>query len=138
MAAGLYRVASSSGESDLGVDATMVSRWERGTRHPRPRYVRLLAQLFDLPVEELGLVEEDDPEAGEADHDSFVDRVAALLGLAAVPYPRGGEPGRPEPWERLEWALGRPGQVDPATVDELERVTQALESLEPTAIGSRD
>src|SRR5215471_7931392 len=56
VAAGLCRVASGRGEADLGVDATMVSRWERGTRHPRPRYVRLLCELFDLPVDPLGLV----------------------------------------------------------------------------------
>jgi transcriptional regulator with XRE-family HTH domain len=143
VAAGLYRVACAAGESDLGVDATMVSRWERGTRHPRPRYVRWLSQLFDLPVEELGLIQDadlpDGPDAADeqAASGDLMDGVAALLGLASVsPFLRGGQPPRPEPWERLEWALGRPGQVDPATVDELERVTRALESLEPTAIGS--
>ena len=60
VAAGLCRIASGRGEPDLGVDATMISRWERGTRHPRPRYVRLLCQLFDLPVEQLGLVRDAD------------------------------------------------------------------------------
>src|SRR5215471_14515714 len=61
VAAGLYRVASAAGEADLGVDATMISRWERGTRHPRPRYVRLLCQLFDLPADNLGLLGAPDP-----------------------------------------------------------------------------
>lgn len=62
VASGLCRVASTRGEPDIGVDATMVSRWERGTRHPRPRYVRLLCELFDLPVEQLGLVRDGDVE----------------------------------------------------------------------------
>jgi hypothetical protein len=36
----------------------MVGRWERGVRHPCPRYVGLLCQLFELPADKLGLVEE--------------------------------------------------------------------------------
>ena len=58
VAAGLHRVAASLGEPELGVDATMVSRWERGTRKPRPRYVRLLCHLFELPAEQLGVIED--------------------------------------------------------------------------------
>ena len=60
VAAGLHRLAARLGEPELGVDATMVSRWERGTRRPRPRYVRLLCRLFELPAEQLGVVEDDD------------------------------------------------------------------------------
>jgi transcriptional regulator with XRE-family HTH domain len=153
VAAGLYRVASAMGDADLGVDATMVSRWERGMRHPRPRYVRLLCQLFDLPAEQLGLVR--DPELAlvpllpadrlqgdEADRRDFLQRLATLLGLAAVnpslgPSSTGFEPLQPESWERLDRALGRPGRMDAETVDHLERVTHALESLEPTAIPAR-
>jgi DNA-binding XRE family transcriptional regulator len=51
----LHRLADSLGGAELGVDATMVGRWERGTRTPRPRYARLLCRLFDASVEELGL-----------------------------------------------------------------------------------
>jgi len=60
VAAGLHRLAASLGEAELGVDATMISRWERGTRRPRPRYVRLLSSLFELPAEQLGIVEDAD------------------------------------------------------------------------------
>src|SRR5437588_1804477 len=117
VAAGLYRVASGVGEPDLGVDATMVSRWGRGTRHPRPRYVRLLCQLFDLPPEQLGLIRDADlsvvpviPRGGERedepDRRDFIERVASLLGAAALPpYLCTGTPcpacrpqARPDAW----------------------------------------
>jgi transcriptional regulator with XRE-family HTH domain len=151
VAAGLYRVATGLGEGELGVDATMVSRWERGTRRPRPRYVRLLCRLFDLPAEQLGLVREpelvplaplDPLGCDETERREFLHQVATLLGLAALPPflpagPAGAESPRSEPWERLDRALNRPGQVDVATVEHLERVTQALERLEPTAVSSR-
>src|SRR2546430_16360272 len=52
----LHRLAMAGPE--LGVDAHMVGRWERGVRRPAPRYVALLCQLFELPADELGLVEE--------------------------------------------------------------------------------
>src|SRR5258708_2375545 len=128
VAAGLYRVASATGETDLGVDATMVSRWERGTRRPRPRYVRLLCQLFDLPAEQLGLVQGADLElvqlvpgdrleGSEVERRDFLHGVASLFGLASLspvmrPSAPGLEPMTPDSWERLERALNRPGTVD--------------------------
>jgi transcriptional regulator with XRE-family HTH domain len=153
VAVGLCRVANSVGESDIGVDSTMVSRWERGTRRPRPRYVRLLCQLFDLPAEQLGLVEDsemglvsplpaDGIEGDETVRRDFLQGAAALLGLAHLspflrPSAPGIQPARPEAWERLEHALRRPGLVDEETVQHLERTTQALEGLEPTALSAR-
>src|SRR5258708_16889610 len=100
VAVGLFRVASAVGETELGVDATMVSRWERGTRRPRPKYVRLLCRLFDLPAEQLGLVEDsemdllpplpaDGMEGHETNRRDFLQRAATLLGLAHLsPFPR--------------------------------------------------
>jgi len=152
VAAGLYRVASGLGESDLGVDATMISRWERGTRHPRPRYVRLLCQLFDLPAEQLGLVRDadvsvvpllpGDREDGESERRDFIEGMAALLGSVTLPphlcdTRRGDGATTLETWDRLDRALSRPGHIDLETVAELERMTIALESMEPTAISSR-
>ncbi len=148
VAAGLYRVASTVGEADIGVDATMVSRWERGIRRPRARYVRLLCQLFDLPAEQLGLVQDaelalvpllpvDRLEGDDSERRDFLQRVAVLLGLAPLsPHLRTSVPGF-EAWERLDRALGQPGHVDLETVQHLEGVTHALESLEPTAVSSR-
>jgi hypothetical protein len=44
----------------------------------------------------------------------------------------------PEPWERLERVLARPGRIDPATIVHLDRAVTALESMEyelaPTAL----
>ena len=60
VAAGLHRVAAGLDEPELGVDAAMVSRWERGTRKPCARYVRLLCHLFELPAEQLGVIEDPD------------------------------------------------------------------------------
>jgi transcriptional regulator with XRE-family HTH domain len=58
VADGLSRSAIELGEPEPGVDRNTVSRWERGIRHPRPRYVRLLCHLFGLPTDRLGLMKE--------------------------------------------------------------------------------
>jgi RNA polymerase sigma factor (sigma-70 family) len=55
----LRRLAESHGDVDLGVDGNMVSRWERGSRRPTPRYIRLLCQLFDLDGPSLGFTDGD-------------------------------------------------------------------------------
>src|SRR2546430_780135 len=147
VAAGLHRLAASLGEAELGVDATMISRWERGTRRPRPRYVRLLSSLFELPAEQLGIVEDADlavlPEVSgvaweddEVERRDFIGKVSVLLGVAALPMPR-FEPAGQEPWERLFRALQSPGRVDQETVDHLEQITLALESLGPTQVSAR-
>ena len=84
----------------------MVSRWERGVRHPSARYVRLLCRLFRLRADQLGLVEGLD----EFDHDrpggnlTDVDRreffgvAAAILGEVAL------DPGSARAWEGLTTA----------------------------------
>src|SRR2546421_7498428 len=56
VAEGLHRLSQDGPE--LGVDAHMVGRWERGVRRPAPRYVALLCRLFELAADELGLVED--------------------------------------------------------------------------------
>src|SRR5262245_43282448 len=84
VARGLHRLAGELGEEVAGVDGNMVSRWERGVRRPRPRYVRLLCMLFELSPTQLGLVEdspavdESTPPAAKA-HDSR--RADEILGL---------------------------------------------------------
>src|SRR5467141_3229105 len=114
VAAGLHRLASGLGEPAPGVDATLVSLWERGTSTPPPRVVRLLTTLFDLPAEELGIVRDQELEPifrpqGVVDDEwsrrQFVEKVAALLRTAALPpgFQRTGS----EPWERLMRALNQ-------------------------------
>jgi transcriptional regulator with XRE-family HTH domain len=146
VAAGLHRLAASWGESELGVDAAMVSRWERGSRRPRPRYMRLLCRLFELPAEQLGIVDEDehaqlrepmrDGLEDDVERRDFMQRMATLLGAATAPMPH-FEAGSPEPWKRLAMALRRPGPVDDATVDHLEQITVALQSLGRTQLSAR-
>jgi transcriptional regulator with XRE-family HTH domain len=139
VAAGLHRLAADISESELGVDAPMVGRWERGTRKPRPRYVRLLSVLFELPAEQLGFLEDGDlellpaPATGQAGDEAtreFIGQVSALLGVASLPA------GALEPWERLSMALGQRTHVDAQTVDHLEGITVALERLEATPVSS--
>jgi transcriptional regulator with XRE-family HTH domain len=135
--AGLHRLAATLGEPEIGVDATTVSRWERGTRRPRPRYVRLLCRLFELPAEQLGVVDEDPAEHLLEDHDlerrNFMQRIAGLLGAAAVPI----APIGADPWERMDRALRGVDRVGPGAVDHLEGITIALQRLGPTEVSSR-
>ncbi len=58
----------------------------------------------------------------------FIRRVATLLGMAAVAMP---------PVDALEHALTRRARIGPETVDQVERVTVALQSLGPTEVSSR-
>jgi transcriptional regulator with XRE-family HTH domain len=44
------------GERQLGVSASLISRWEHGVTQPRPPSPKLLCQLFNATAEELGLV----------------------------------------------------------------------------------
>lgn len=55
MAERLAEFGRESGERGLGVNGTMVSRWERGEREPRPPYPKLLAALYGTDAHELGL-----------------------------------------------------------------------------------
>ena len=144
VAMGLQRLAAGWGEPEPGVDAAMVSGWERGVSRPVPRSVGLLCALFELPAEELGLVLDREarplvPARGAMDDEwsrrQFVERMADLLRTWAEPTSI-VKPGS-EPWERLQRALTQRTRVDPETVGQLERTTVALENLEPTEVGSR-
>ena len=52
VAEAINELASKQGKS-AGVTANTVSRWERGITRPSPLYRRLLAELYDVPVEQL-------------------------------------------------------------------------------------
>ncbi|HZV52214.1 MAG TPA: helix-turn-helix transcriptional regulator [Candidatus Dormibacteraeota bacterium] len=152
VASGLHQVAASLGEEEPGVDATTVSRWERGVRRPRPRYVRLLSRLFELPADQLGLVnrfepgadpvpgsgrpapdapEPEDPtatELEEMERREFIRKLTTAFGTALLP-PALDQLG-PEPWTALARALKRPPALDRGTLDELESRTIGLHLLE--------
>jgi transcriptional regulator with XRE-family HTH domain len=141
--AGLHRLAATLGEPEIGVDGTTVSRWERGTRRPRPRYVRLLCHLFELPAEHLGLIEDGPTQPSSAgahlsgDDDlerrDFIQRMAGFVGAAAVPI----APLEAARWNRVDLALPGTARIGPETVDHLEGITIALQSLGPTGVSSR-
>lgn len=103
VADGLQAIA----DEPLGVDAQVVSRWERGARRPNPRYVRLLCRLFQLPADQLGLVDGPDdlglppPEEGglsALDRRNFLAVSGAILGEITL------NPLGPAPWEELSSA----------------------------------
>ncbi|HXL42293.1 MAG TPA: hypothetical protein VN986_07145 [Actinomycetota bacterium] len=56
VAAGLQELAALLGEAAPGVDANLVSKWERGVRTPGPYYTPRLCLLFQLPPQGLGFV----------------------------------------------------------------------------------
>ncbi len=145
VANGLHSLAATLGESEPGVDATAVSRWERGARRPRPYYVRLLCRLFELPADRLGLVEERvgehvapqpaappveltaAPDIEDMQRREFIRKLATTFGTVVMPY--GLEPLSLQPWEQLSKALRRPPGIDPGAVAELESATAGLHLL---------
>ena len=108
MAHQLRHLAFRLGETEPGVDANMISRWERGLHRPGPRYVRLLSLLLDEPPADLGL---SSPTA------------APVLGRAA------------ETFELARHASA--SAVDTIAVDDLERAVERLSreySTSPPAV----
>lgn len=129
----LHRLAMAGPE--LGVDAHMVGRWERGVRRPAPRYVALLCQLFELPADELGLVEEamEAVEPADTDKEDDVRRRQFLQYLSVVTGATMLD------WERLAATLrGQLGPSDRVLVDDLEAITRSyarqLETVAPSSL----
>jgi len=54
VAEALAALAWEHDREQLGVDASMVSKWERGEKRPRQQYRRLLCSLYSSTEEELG------------------------------------------------------------------------------------
>jgi predicted ATPase/DNA-binding CsgD family transcriptional regulator len=69
-------LAVALGGSEPGVDGNTVSRWEREVISPTPRYVRLLAKLFESSPEALGLIPETAPTAVASDGTSTAEPIA--------------------------------------------------------------
>jgi len=94
----------------LGVDANMVSKWERGIKRPRKLYRRLLSTLYGATEEELGLrslpalTPVDDAYGDDVNRREFL-KNAALMGAAAIPF---------GPWERLSRSMDNPA-IDAGT-----------------------
>jgi tetratricopeptide (TPR) repeat protein len=102
------------GEPGLGVNGTMVGRWERGEREPRPPYPKLLAALYGTDAHELGLMGSRGPAGCGRLEDDMERRTLLRLLAGALAAPVLG-------WDtadahRLAGALGRPSRADEATV----------------------
>lgn len=134
VAEGLHRLTL--GGAELGVDAHMVGRWERGVRRPAPRYVALLCRLFELPADELGLVEEAleaaETAAGTADKEDDVRRRQFLQYMSVVTGATMLD------WDRLASMLrGQLGPGDRVLVDDLDLITRSYaRQVETVAPGS--
>lgn len=130
VAEGLHRL--SLGGAELGVDAHMVGRWERGVRRPAPRYVALLCRLFELPADELGLVEEAVEAAETVDKEDDVRRRQFLQYMSVVTGATMLD------WDRLAAMLrGQLGPGDRVLVDDLEVITRSYaRQVETVAPGS--
>src|SRR5215467_7323964 len=102
------------GGAELGVDAHMVGRWERGVRRPTPRYVALLCRLFEAPADDLGLVEEAVGLVETTDKEEDVKRRQFLQYLSVVTGATTLD------WDRLAALLrGQFGPSDTVLVDDL-------------------
>ena len=130
VAEGLHRLSMSGAE--LGVDAHMVGRWERGVRRPAPRYVALLCRLFELPADELGLVDEAVEAAETVDKEDDVRRRQFLQYMSVVTGATMLD------WDRLAAMLrGQLGPGDRVLVDDLEVITRSYaRQVETVAPGS--
>jgi hypothetical protein len=121
----LDALAPTVGRKHLGVNGTMVGRWERGERQPRGIYRGLLAVLYETTTEALGLYQPTTSERviEEMQRRAFLQHMGAAAGVAVTSVAM-------EPWERLSAALRQPGRLDREIVSELEHVTVTLEGLE--------
>ncbi len=130
VAEGLHRMVEDSDSVELGVDAHMVGRWERGVRRPAARYVALLCELFELPADELGLV--DGVNAAQTKENDvrrrqFLEYLAVVSGATMLD------------WDRVGTLInGTVGTTDPLLLDDLSALTRSYmrqaETLAPRSL----
>jgi transcriptional regulator with XRE-family HTH domain len=126
----MHRMVATAGDVELGVDAHMVGRWERGVRHPAPRYVALLCRLFQLPADELDLIPGEAPperEEHELQRRQFLQYLGLAGGLTMLD------------WDRLSALVqGRADAADEPLLDDLEALTRSYarqaESMAPMSL----
>jgi transcriptional regulator with XRE-family HTH domain len=133
----LHRLNDLDGAPELGVDAHMVGRWETGKRKVSLRYVGMLSRLYELPPDELGLLDEmpavDESPAASTDALGLVDsdemeRRAFAAALAMV---TGSAVAGRLDVERLIGIFDG-AQVDGMALDDLETLTRDLIEREAT------
>jgi len=126
----LHRLVEHSGSPELGVDAHMVGRWERGVRRPAPRYVALLCDLFELPADELGLVGRVDAaltKENEVRRRQFLEYLAVVSGATMLD------------WDRVSTLMGGvAGGADAPLLNDLRALTSSYmrqaETLAPRTL----
>ncbi|WP_157099849.1 helix-turn-helix domain-containing protein [Microbispora sp. ATCC PTA-5024] len=77
----IRREMGSAGETDTGLTANTVRRWETGERWPDPRYRKHLVTIFGRPASELGLLTPD--EMAMRPVAEVVDEIRRLLSMIA-------------------------------------------------------
>lgn len=130
VAEGLHRMVEGSGSVELGVDAHMVGRWERGVRRPAARYVALLCELFEMPADELGLVDGVDAaqtKENDVRRRQFLEYLAVVSGATMLD------------WDRVGTLLnGATGAADAPLLDDLSALTRSYmrqaETLAPRSL----
>ncbi len=97
LTAQIRRSMVASGETDTGLNANTVRRWETGERWPEPRYRKHLVLIFEMPAADLGLLTPDELQLRPADactdlerltdvatDQPGLDRATVLRGLAGL------------------------------------------------------
>lgn len=144
----LQQVSEANGEQ-AGVDATMVGKWERGVKKPRPFYQEKLCLLYGVTADQLGFTESvvqnssssrslnqqvtarplDEKQPLEQELGDFVMAkhfdpsrrltLQQIAGIAGVSLFVGSDS-----WERLSYAATKPLSLDEATLNQFMRLTE--------------
>jgi transcriptional regulator with XRE-family HTH domain len=125
----LHRQTETIPGAELGVDAHMVGRWERGVRRPSPRYVAQLCRLFELSADQLGLVEGVQHTAlkeKEVERRQFLQYLSVVSGATMLD------------WDRLAALMQGGVGADQRMLDDLEALTlsyaRRMEAMTPGSL----
>jgi len=107
----LIELGNRVGESNLGVNADMVGRWERGEKMPRAPYPKLLTLLYEASAEELGVQPSLSPRSQRREIAARVERTTGDSGAVSAET----SPEWPN-WEELTDIIRKPARVAPEVI----------------------
>jgi tetratricopeptide (TPR) repeat protein len=117
----LIELGNRIGESNLGVNADMVGRWERGEKMPRAPYPKLLTLLYDCSAEELGvqpsLSTQHQRREESARLEGTTDEAGTVAADVSQEWPH---------WEELTDVVRKPARVVPEAVAAISRAIGSL------------